>query len=213
MLRRAGVLVVSVGLAFAGIATAGSAGAASSRVRAHGEMVCDWASGSIKLQPKFVNGGTTPGFVKFKGDLDNCRNDSGDLDPAPAGITGGTVHGSIAVPTNACTADEPVTVGGSTVRITWTGSQKIVPSVLTSTDSAYQVNPDDTYFSVPADIQHEGATVTGSFEGGVGQVLGSGLEFGAPIELACTPKTKGLKGSGGVKKFEMNETLAVLIAG
>src|SRR4051794_5924267 len=120
MLRRAGVLFVTAGLAFAGVATPGRADAATPRVRAFGAMTCDWASGTIKLHPKFVNGGTTPGSVKFNGELDNCRDDSGDEGPTPAGITGGIVHGSIAVPTNACTADEPVTVGGSTVRIKWT---------------------------------------------------------------------------------------------
>jgi hypothetical protein len=212
MLRRAGMLAMSAGLAFVGFTTVGTADAATPRVRAHGAMICDWASGKIKLHPKFVNGGTTPGVVKFSGELGNCRDDSGDEGPTPAGITGGKVTGSIPVPTNACTTDDEVIVDGVTVRIRWTGTQKVAPSVLTSADSGYQVNPDDTYFSIPADIENTGADVTGSFEGGVAQLTGSGLEFGPPIELACTPKTKGLKGSGGVKRFELNDNLAVMIA-
>jgi hypothetical protein len=215
MLRRAGVMVLSAGLAFAGLASADVAFAYGKKaVVANGSIACDWAAGTITFKPKLVNGGTTPGQVKFKGTLGNCRDDSGENGPVPFGITGAKVTGSFSIPTNACTSEALATGGAGRARIKWTAPQKLVPTEFTSTDSGYQFDADSNSFSFPADYQHQSGSVTGSFSGPAGltasQLFGTSDEFGAPIELACTPKTKGVKGSGGLRKLALNPSLALL---
>ncbi len=215
MLRRVGVLVVSATVGFAAIASGGTAHAYGPKaVVASGSIACDWVTGTIKLRPKFVNDGTTPGLVKFKGELGNCRDDSGEEGPVPFGITGGKITGSFSTPTNACTTGDAVAGGAGSARIKWTAPQKLVPTQFTSEGSGYQFDADSTYFALPADYLHETGAVTGSFSGPPGmtayQMFGTSNEFGAPIALACTPKTKGLHGSGGLKKLTLNDSLALL---
>lgn len=213
MLRRVGVVLTSAAVMFAALSGASVAHAYGKKpVAATGAILCDVVTGTIKLKPKFVNGGTTPGLVKFNADLGNCRDDSGDEGPVPAGITGGKLTGSFTTPTNACTAMEAAVGGAGTATIKWTGAQKILKSTFTSDDSGYQFDSDGNYFSLPADYQHAGGDVMGSFNGGTGQILGNTDEGGTPIAIACTPKTKGLHGSGGLKKLALNTQIAVLIS-
>lgn len=215
MLRRVGALLGSTAIAFAGLASVGTAQAYGPKVVARGSIACDWVAGTVKLKPKFVNGGTTPGLVKFKGTLGNCRDDSGEEGPVPFGITGAKITGSFSTPTNACTAGDPVIAGPGRARIKWIGPQKLVPTQFTSADSAYQFDADANYFSFPADYQHDSGEVTGSFSGPPeqtsSQLFGTADESGAPIQLACTPRSTSLPGSGGLKKLTLIDSLAILL--
>ncbi len=166
MLRRAGVIVVSAGLVFAGLATADAVFAYGKQaVVASGSIACDWASGTISMKPKFVDGGTTPGLVKFKGTLGNCRDDSGENGPVPFGITGAKIRGTFSTLTNACTTGNLMIGAHGSARIKWIAPQKLVPTEFTSTDAGYQFDADSNYFSFPADYQHQSGQVAGSFSG------------------------------------------------
>jgi hypothetical protein len=215
MMRRLTVVMAGAALATAGLLPVAVETAHAAPVVANGSIACDWVAGTVKLMPKFVDGATTPGLVKFKGTLGNCRDDSGENGPVPFGITGAKIKGSFTTPTKACTTGDLRTGGAGSARIKWTAPQKLAPTQFTSADSGYRFDADGTYFSFPADYQHQSGTVTGSFSGPAGmtasQLFGTANEEGAPVQLACTPKTKGRPGTGGLKKLTLNTSLAVLL--
>jgi hypothetical protein len=215
MTGRFTALLASAALASTGLVSVGVGPAHAARVTASGSIACDWVNGTIKLKPKFVDGGTRPGLVKFKGTLGNCRDDSGENGPVPFGITGARIKGSFSTPTNGCTNGDLTIGGGGSARIKWIAPQKLAPTQFSSTDSGYQFDAESNYFSFPADYLHQSGTVTGSFSAPNGvtasQIFGTSDAGGAPIQLACSPKTKGVRGSGGLKKLALNTSLAVLL--
>jgi hypothetical protein len=209
-----------VGLAIAAIATlgvgAGSASAAS-KVVASGAIQCA-LTGHAKVSPALVTGGTFTTVMKYKAMLSNCTGTNHA--PAPAGITGGKVKGVLTLPSNNCTTAfttflESGVTNSFTVR--WTGAGRYVSSVATiPADPGPQVRAflalgDTTNATNAFTVGNAGPTATiGSFAGtNVGLVFGSFDQPGAQEHAACQPKTKGVRGSGGVKRLTFSPTAGI----
>jgi hypothetical protein len=204
-----------VGLTVSALSTAllvpiGIAPAGGAPVEASGSIACDWTVGKATFRPRFVDGGSEHGLVTFRGRLGSCRDATGEGGPTPSGITGARVKGSFLTLVNSCTTGSPFIGADGEVAIKWTGPQRVAPTRFRSDGSSYQLDAEGGFFSLPADGINGTGEVAGSFAGTAGAVFGTAEETGERIGRACTRKTRGLPGSGGVKRLTMNDSLAVL---
>jgi hypothetical protein len=203
-------LSVAIGLA-AVVATGGTAGARNEKgITARGSIACDWVQGTVRFKRAFVSNGSTPGQVKIKGEVGNCRDASGENGPSPFGITGAQVHGSFTTATNRCTDLAPVTSGPGALRIRWKGSPyKLVGSVFTAAGSRYQLDADDSLWSMPADPINGSGSLTGSFSGDAAVAFGDMSTAGTTPAAMCAAKRDG--GGGGYRKLPIEPgNLAIL---
>ena len=185
------------GVLCAAVLLSGGVANASSPVAATGSINCG-LDGSVKFAPPLINGGTLAAVGKFKGSLSNCTGTHN-----PSGITGGKVTGSFALSTNDCNAHNTspgleANFGPASFVVKWKGSTKLQPSMGSSTIGAPSaLNWQE--FDIPG---FSFVNLTGSF----GSDLNTSLHasFGrfsfAQFAADCQPKTRGLPGSGGVKK-------------
>jgi hypothetical protein len=198
-MRRAGIVVGVVMLVLVGTGIE-SAGAAKPPVAVNAEIRCFWTKGKVTMSPPFVNGGTTPAVVDFRGNL-RCESDDVDVPTLPQGIRGASVIGSFTVPTNACNNTGFSQIAGpGEATFKWKGKGKIVPTEMTTDDVEYEIGT-GTAFGFPDYSLNPHADTTGSFAGGA--------DFGGYADVLdaasrCGPKTKGVRGSGtGIKKAKI----------
>lgn len=200
-MRHLGLLASSMVIASFGlvgvVATAAPAGATKTPVAATGPMACGAWTGKATFNPPLLDGAAGMSTVTFSGQLSGC----GGSVPA---ITSGKVTGTFTVPTD-CTeaASSSGVLGGSgSYSIKWTGNGKIAETQVTTGagSSVLEVSPplEFGFGYDPAD------TLVGSFASnnlGVTYLVTRDLAFSVPPQTSCTPKTKGERGTGGLKKL------------
>lgn len=164
-MKKAFALTVSA-LLFAGVAhAAGTVDASNSTI------TCSTITkGVIKAAPPFVNGGTSPGTLKFKGKLDGCTTDA-----AVTSITG-SFSGLLTFATNDCAALAGSTSSTGTITIKWKSSPGLIVNTSTVTvgsgsavGSVFVLEGSSLYaqFDLGAPVGNALA-VAGSFTGGDG---------------------------------------------
>jgi hypothetical protein len=171
---------------------------ASGKITASGHIACFSFVGSVKFNPPLLTGGSSSTTASYKGTLNNCTD--GGSGPAPAGITGGKVKGSVVLPTNSCASD-PATPG-SDMTIKWIGPHPITPSVIVAPRLGIDTvdSGGEAIYVLPENPPGESFMVTGSFAGVSQGVVEAFFDHEAAIATGCMPKTHGVMGSGGVKK-------------
>ncbi len=130
--------------------------------------------GVIKADPPFVNGGTAPGTLKFKGKLSGCTTDA-----AVTSITG-SFSGVLTGATNDCASLAGATTSAGTITIKWKASPELIVKTSTvtvssggSVGSVFTLGP-SVYgqFDLGAPVGNALA-VAGSFTGGDGGATSS----------------------------------------
>lgn len=198
----AGVSAAALGLT--GLAlTAGSAQAAKPPVNASGTLSCTLKTGKVKISPPLLFFGTA-GAATFKTKI-NTVSCSGT-----SGITSFKGELNATLPTNDCFALAAQPFPGATITKTkLKGTGKYNPANVTFTAGSTFTAANPIVMDMPG-----GGTSTISGGSFAGQSLSLHLVYEQPAETFatnCTAKTKGLKGSGGLKKmsFGPGSTLTV----
>lgn len=186
------IVALTVGM---GVVTATGASAAGAPVDAHGSLHCS-VSGKVKFSPTPLTfgGPATPTTFTAKVKSTTCSGSSG--------VTSFKGTFSAPLPTSDCN-----TLASGNMPATTLGPAKV--------KGATKYNPTTVHYTaggtiVPANpitMDEPGAgssTVTGSF---AGQHPALHLVFdqtASTLATNCQPKTKGVKGSGGLKKMSFN---------
>ncbi len=215
---RVGAIVSSAALAAVGLTVVGvPAAGAAAPLPATGEIACQFSSGFVKIKPGLIASDTNgPGKVTISGQLAACSNGEGGA--APGHIIGGKVTGSFTVTETTCNGE----VFDDEFALAYTVKWKVAPgfpkpanTVVEPKSSSFSGSLDSEGFhgfklSLPGLGRDQGGTVSGSFNNTDAQVLT--MQSAASTATACTPKTKGLKGSGGLKKvvIETDSTLELV---
>ena len=119
------------------------------------------------------------------------------------------MKGSLAFTTNACPPASNLVGGSNGATVKWKGASHYTTSVMGTSSNGAFLTPDGTTFAL-FDTLGGVAPVTGSFAGsGYPSGDGLGLVFGmtptaTQVQTACTPKTKGVPGSGGLKSANVS---------
>ena len=181
----AGALSVTAGPAFA-----------AAKVDASGTLHCT-ITGKVKVSPPLVFGGSAAGGATFSAKVASttCSGTSG-----VSSVKGTfTAH----LPTNDCTALALIAFPGGTFGgakpLKFKGGAKYNPSSVSFTSGGTFTAADPIVMHLP------GAGTTsipsGSFHGQQASLTMSYLQSAGTFATNCQPKTKGLKGSGGLKKM------------
>jgi hypothetical protein len=212
MLRTPLKIVCVIAVAFSSVVVGATGAWASGKVTATGNIGCHITGGRVKFSPPLVTGGTSPEVETYKVTFSDCftQADPGTITeagPAPASITNGTMKGSVSFTTNNCPSSSSGLTGawnGATVK--WKGASHYTTSVIgTSSSGAFFTGGGSTPGNALFNTVGGTAPVTGSFAGpGYPAGHGFGMVFGmtatlAQVQAACTPKTKAVRGSGGLK--------------
>jgi hypothetical protein len=202
MFRRIGVLVAASAMAAAVVAGGGTAGAAKPPVTATGQIYCQ-ITGRITFFPKLVFNGTTPMVARYKAKTGYCYSGPDFVDEPVAGITGATLSGSFEMPTNDCgTGGGGVDGGPNAFAAKWKATgHRVVPTTVSLSSASMLI--------VSASIDNpllasDGTILTsGSFPGTIdGSLHATMFSPKGDVATLCQPKTKGVPGSGGLKKLE-----------
>ena len=178
----------------AGVVTTTGASAASAPVDAHGSLHCS-VSGKVKFSPTPLTfgGPATPTSFSAKVKSISCSGSSG--------VTSLKGVFAAALPTSDCNAL------GAALPATTFGPAKV--------KGATKYNPTTIHYTAggtivptnPISMTEPGAgssTVAGSFAGQHPTIHLVFDQTVVSLATSCTPKTKGLKGSGGLKKMSFN---------
>ena len=201
MARRLTSITAVVALTLgAGVVSASGAWAKAAKVDAHGSLHCS-VSGKIKFGPTRLTfgGPATPTTMTAKVKSGSCSGSSG--------VTSIKAKFTINLSSSDCTALALTNLPASTF-----GPAKV--------KGAAKYNPTTISFAaggtftaaVPITMDEPGvgsASVSGSF---AGQSPALHLVFdqsAGTLATNCTPKTKGLKGSGGLKKMSFNASSSI----
>jgi hypothetical protein len=195
MARRLISLTAVVALALgAGVVAASSASAKGAPVAAHGSMHCS-VSGKVKFStPLLFNVNSGPSTFSAKMKSISCSGTSG--------VTSFKGTFTAQLPSSDCLALAASNMPpASIVKAKVKGAAKyLAPGISFSAGGTFTA-------ATPITMDEPGvgaASVTGSF---AGQNPALHLVFdqgAAALATNCTPKTKGLKGSGGLKKMSFN---------
>jgi hypothetical protein len=190
MLRKVAIVGSTVALALAVFGGGTAHGAA--KVDAHGSMNCS-LSGKAKISPPLTFGGSG-GTATFTAKLKSvsCSGSSG------VSSFKGTLVSTL--PSTDCNvlAGQPFGAG-SILKAKYKGAAKYNPSVPAFTSGGSFTSLDPVTLSIPGG--GTSSVPSGSFSGQSFTVSLQVNEVVATLATACTPKTKGLKGSGGLKKL------------
>jgi hypothetical protein len=197
-----GAAAAALGLAVLG--TPGVAGAVKAPpVTAQGQIECSISTGKATIKPGLLDQEPfPPGVIRIKGTLSGCTTVGGG--PAPSGITGGKITGTLPMTESPCSGEVNDENVGATFKIKWKGTQKVVDTSMSPTETSFsgQLSPSTGIpgFSliVPGTGADSGGYSTGSFSTTNTQVLT--IHSPTDTTAGCTPKTKGVRGSGGLKK-------------
>jgi hypothetical protein len=193
MLRRIALVGVAAALGFAMLGV--PAAEAAAPVNASGTLDCA-ISGKIKIAPPLVFGGNTPGGSLFIAKVSGtCTGSSGVK----------SVKGNLKarLPTNDCTALAAAPFPAATFGpVKYKGGGKY-----TGSNTNFTAGGSFT-FSDPITLSLPGA---GTSSVGSGSFVGQNPSMTIVIDqsaeslaTACQPKTKGVKGSGGLKKMSFS---------
>jgi hypothetical protein len=183
------VMALTLGVSVFG---ASSTGAAVTPVNASGSLHCV-VTGKGKFVPPLILGGTTPATFTTKLKSSSCSGSSG--------VTSFKATLSMTMPTNDCL--ELLNIPASTLGpAKLKGAAKYNPTTINFTTASATVT-DPITMSLPGPGS---SSATGSF---AGQTPTMYVQFDQGVEALtnnCQVKTKGLKGSGGLKKlsFKLN---------
>jgi hypothetical protein len=180
MVRKTLVATSALALAVAALgAGSGAAYAKTLPVNATGTLHCT-VTGKTKLVPPKLFTGTSPAVDTQKVKLTNCTGTSG--------VTSG--KGTIVTNTiNSCVAPAV----GSTGTFKWKGVGKYNQSVINLTAGSVSGASVITA-TIPS------SSITGSFQSETATLVSVQDQTVGTFITACGPKTKGVKGSGGLKK-------------
>jgi hypothetical protein len=161
---------------------------------------CWWPAGSwcafigkATFNPPLLVGGSGLSTLTYKGHLGGC-NDS-------AGINGGKFEGAVPVPRDCGDPLGPngTILGAGTTTIKWRGSGRFESTQLADSNGRL-VFGGGSFLQLPA-VQRNSA-LSGSYAGNTTESLQLGFDQTLnQIEAACTAKTPGVRGSGGLKKL------------
>ncbi len=199
MLRLIGGLLAVAAFVVVG---GGPAGASNPPVTATGQIYCQ-VRGKISFSPKLVFNGTTPVVARYKGTTGYCYSGPDFLDEPVAGITGAKLRGRFQMPTNDCGTGGATVDGGPnefTARWKATGHRVVRTTVELSSLRMLLVNADIDNALLASDGT---ISTTGSFPGTIDGLLRASM-YSPKFDIAtrCQPKTKGVRGTGGLKRLE-----------
>jgi hypothetical protein len=202
LMRRVGVCWCGVALVLAGLVVAAPQVGAKTPVVASGGIGCDSVVGKAKFVPPLVSGAAGTSTMSFSATLSDCDD--------AAGVTSGKVKGSATLPTD-CTQDLNVpgayNLGAIQFRIKWHGSGKFADTVGGSLSDGFfsESGPENTGTAGFLVIDSLDPSASGSFVGSGGILLSTeSTESPTQLVVNCTPKTKILPGSGGLKKLTID---------
>jgi len=160
---------------------------------ANGFLACNFV-GKATISPPLLVGATGQSTLTYKGTLGGCNNS--------AGIVSGKVEGAVPVPRD---CGDPLmpngeSLGASTATIKWRGDAKFAPTQVADGSGSLVFSGNGSFLQLPA-VQRD-STLTGSYAGNATENLQVSFDQTlSQIETACTAKTTGLRGSGGLKKL------------
>jgi hypothetical protein len=158
---------------------AGTAYAKAPPVNAAGTLNCT-ITGKTKLSPAYLFTGTSPATATQHVTLSNCTGTSG--------VTSG--KGTIiSNTTNSCVAPSV----GATGTFKWKGAAKYATSTI-------QFAPGTVSGSTVITTSAPSTSISGSFQGEAATQSSVQDQTVSQFITSCSPKTKGVKGSGGLKK-------------
>jgi hypothetical protein len=211
MLRRIGVLLAVGTMVGAIVGSGGSAGAAKPRVTAEGQIYCQ-ITGKIRFTPKLVFDGTTPTVARYKATTGYCYSGPDFVHEAVAGITGAKLRGSFALPTNDCGSDGASVDGGPnefTAKWKATGN-RIVPTKVGLSNVSMLLT--DTSIDSPVLVSNGLISTTGSFPGTIdGALYATMYSLNGDVATRCQPRTKGVRGTGGLKMLEIGSGDSIFV--
>jgi hypothetical protein len=196
MARRLISLTAAVALTLgAGIVTATGASAAKAPPSdAHGSLHCS-VSGKVKISPPLMFGSTAgPATMTAKAKSISCSGSSG--------VTSIKGSFSAALPSSDCN----VLASGNMPASTF-GPAKVKGAAKHNATTFHYGAGGAIVPANPITLDEPGSgssTVTGSFAGQDPELHLVFDQSAAVLGTACQPKTKGLKGSGGLKKMSFN---------
>lgn len=192
MLRKIAMGVSALALGLSGVALGAGSASAAAPVDASGTLNCTIA-GKVKIAPGLVIGGTSPGGSLFlaKVKSTSCTGTSG--------VTSVKGNFTFRLPTNDClaliSASFPASAFGP---VKYKGVGKYTKSIADFTSASFTIT-DPLTMDVPG--SGSGSIASGSFKGQTPSLHFVIDQTTEQFATNCTPKTKGLKGSGGLKKM------------
>jgi hypothetical protein len=201
MLRKVALVGSVIALAVAALGV-GTAEAAKPKVNASGSLNCP-VTGKAKINPPLVFGGTGPVSFVLKLKSGTCTGSSG--------VTAfkGTLTATL--PTRDCLGlapPAPFAAASISQKVKLKGNQKFNPTAISFTQGGTFTVTNPITLSVPGNGT---SSATGSFAGqnpSLFLVADQGVDTFA---ANCQPKTKGVKGSGGLKKMSFSGASALTI--
>jgi hypothetical protein len=194
----------AAGLGLALLGTPSVAGAKTGAPPATGSITCAISPGTVHIKGgKLLDAEPYgPRRISFAGTLSGCTAVGGGA--APSGITGGKIKGSMPTDDSACSGqlnEEPV---GAKFTIKWKGASKVADTVMAPTRVTINGLESPTThvlgFSLvaPGTGPDSAGFSTGSFSTSPAQSLT--IHSPTSTSVPCSPKSKAVKGSGGLKK-------------
>ena len=160
---------------------------------ANGFLACIFV-GKATFTPPLLVGATGQSTLTYKGTVNGCTDS--------AGIVNGKVEGAVPVPRDCGDPLMPngTSLGASTASIKWRGDARFAPTQVADGTGSLVFDNNGSFLQLPA-VQRD-ATLTGSYAGNATETLQVSFDQTlSQIETTCTAKTKGLPGSGGLKKL------------
>jgi hypothetical protein len=199
LIRRAGVCWCGIALVLTGMVVAAPQASAKTPVIASGGIECN-LTGKAKFVPPLVFGATGTSAVSFSGSFSDCSD--------TAGVTTGKVTVTATLPTD-CTQDlnsaQAFNLGAVNFRIKWHGMGRFANTNGGSLTEGYfsESGPEATGTAGLLFLDGIDPSTTGSFASSASGFLFGGQSTETPAQLGinCTPKTKGQRGTGGLKKL------------
>jgi hypothetical protein len=187
------VVVLTLG---AGIVTATGAGAKGAPLDVHGSLHCT-VSGKVKFSPTPLTfgGPATPTTFSAKVTSGTCTGSSG--------VTSLKGTFSAPLPSSDCAA-----LGGA-MPATTLGPAKLKGAAKYNASTTHYTAGGAIVAADPITMTEPGAgssTVTGSFSGQHPTLHLVFDQTAVSLATSCQPKTKGVKGSGGLKKMSFNSS-------
>jgi hypothetical protein len=202
--KRTLAAVAAVALGAAALTVSGSPAFAATKVDAHGTLHCAM-TGKVKVSPPLVFGGTAAGGATFSAKIStsSCSGTSG--------VT--SVKGTFTahLPSNDCTALALIPFPGGTFGgakpLKFKGGAKYNPSSINFTAGGTFTAATPIVMHVPG--AGSSSIPSGSFQGQHATLTMSYDQSAETFATNCAPKTKGLKGSGGLKKMSFGGASAI----
>jgi len=193
MLRKVAMGVSALALGLSGIAMTGGSASAAAPVDASGTLNCS-ISGTVKIAPKLVLGGDSPSgsLVLAKVKSTSCTGTSG--------VTSVKGNFMARLPTNDCLAltDAPFPAS-SFGPVKYKGAGKYTGSTMSFTSGGTFTATDPISLDIPGG--GTASITSGSFAGQAPSLHFVFDQLAEAVTTSCTPKAKGVKGTGGLKKL------------